>query len=315
LLGDVGGTRVRWGWQAAPGDAPSRLGVYRSADFAGIAPSMRHYLAEQALPVPPACAIGIATALRGDAVRMTNHAWAFSAEALRAEMGFELLVLVNDFTALALALPALAPADLRQVGPGAAVAGAPVALIGPGTGLGVSGLLPWADGRGEVPMNGEGGHVTLAALDPLEQAVVTILQRRFGHASAERALSGPGLANLHAALCEIDGVAPAGLDAVAITAAALAGSDERCGRAVDLFLALLGTVAGNLALTLGARGGVYIGGGIVPRLGERVQASAFRRRFEAKGRFAGYLQAIPTFVVQAGTSPALLGAARALDVL
>jgi len=315
LLGDVGGTNARFAWLTAPDVAPTHAATYACADHASLQEVLVHYLQEQALPAPRWAAIGIANPVTGDRVQMTNHHWTFSIEQVRRQFGLERLLVVNDFTALALALPALAPGELRQVGPGVAVPGAPIALIGPGTGLGVSGLLPRADGRGEVPVNGEGGHVTLPAHDAIERAVVEILQRRYGHASAERALSGPGLANLHAALCEIDGVAVAGLDAAAVTAAALAGSDARCVRTIDLFLALLGTVAGNLALTLGARGGVYIGGGIVPRLGGRIDASAFRRRFEDKGRFAGYLRDIPTVVVQARTSPALLGAARALDVL
>jgi glucokinase len=315
LLGDVGGTNARFAWVAGAGAAPTHAATYACADHASLQDAFAHYLREQALPAPRWAAIGIANPVTGDRVQMTNHHWTFSIEQMRRQFGLERLLVINDFTALALALPALAPGELRQVGPGAVVPGAPIALIGPGTGLGVSGLLPRADGRGEVPVNGEGGHVTLPALDAVEHAVVEILRRRYGHASAERALSGPGLANLHAALCEIDGVAPAGLDAAAVTAAALAGSDERCVRTIELFLALLGTVAGNLALTLGARGGVYIGGGIVPRLGERIDASAFRSRFEAKGRFADYLREIPTFVVQAAASPALRGAARALDVL
>ncbi len=315
LVGDVGGTNARFARVESPGALPTQAATYAAAEHATLQDALQRYLAEQAWPAPRWAAIGIANPITGDRVQMTNHHWSFSIEQVRRQFGLERLLVINDFTALALALPVLAPGELRQVGPGQAVAGAPVALIGAGTGLGVSGLLPLSGGRGEVPVNGEGGHVTLSAVDPLEQAVVAILQRRFGHASAERALSGPGLENLHAALCEVDGVALMGLDAAAITTAALDGSDPCCGRTVDLFLALLGTVAGNLALTLGARGGVYLGGGIVPRLGERVDASPFRQRFEAKGRFTGYLQAIPTFVVRATTSPALLGAARALDVL
>jgi glucokinase len=314
LVGDVGGTNTRFAWVPRAGEVPERVVTYRTAAHASLQDAMQHYLHEQALSAPRWCAIGIANPVVGDSVRMTNHPWSFSIDQVKQQFNLDRLLVINDFTALALALPALADADRRQVGTGQVAAGAPRALIGPGTGLGVSGLLTPPDGR-EFPVSGEGGHVTLAPLDPLEHAVVAILQRRFGHASAERALSGPGLENLHAALCEIDGVPPAGLEARAITAGALDGSDERCGRVVDLFLALLGTVAGNLALTLGARGGLYVGGGIVPRLGDRVEASTFRRRFESKGRFTGYLQAIPTFVVQAGTSPALLGAARALDVL
>jgi glucokinase len=315
LVGDIGGTNARFAWLAAPGDTPAQVATYPAADHATLADAMRHYLDAHGLETPHWGAIGIANPVTGDRVQMTNHHWSFSIAQVQRQFGLARFLVLNDFTALALALPVLPAGDLRQVGPGQAVAGAPIALIGPGTGLGVSGLLPIAGGRGEVPVNGEGGHVTLSARDEQEAEVIGVLERRFGHASAERALSGPGLANLHAALCELDGVAVAGLDAAQVTAAALDGSDARCGRAVDLFLALLGTVAGNLALTLGARGGVYLGGGILPRLGGRIETSAFRARFESKGRFAAYLRAMPTWVVHASNSPALLGAARALDVM
>ena len=244
---------------------------------------------------------------------MTNHHWSFSISAVKQSLGFDRFLVLNDFTALALSLPALSPADLRQVGGGQPVAGTPLGLIGPGTGLGVSGLLPAQNGRNAIPVNGEGGHVTLAPTDALEESVVKWLQRRFGHASAERAVSGPGLVNLYSALCEIDGVPARPLEAPDITSLALSGQDVQCVTAVDVFFRLLGTTAGNLALSLGTRGGMYIGGGIVPRLGDRINASAFRQRFEDKGRFHAYLSRIPVFVVHAGMSPALLGAAQALE--
>jgi glucokinase len=188
--------------------------------------------------------------------------------------------------------------------------------VGPGTGLGVSGLLPVPGNAHWVPLGGEGGHVSLAPANPREYAVVAALRTRFGHASAERALSGQGLVNLYEALCDIDRIAANVLDPAGVTTAALAGSDAHCVEAVEIFLALLGSVAGNLALTLGARGGVYIGGGIVPRLGDWIGRSTFRERFLAKGRMRErLLAAIPTFVIHAETSPALIGAARALDEL
>jgi glucokinase len=157
--------------------------------------------------------------------------------------------------------------------------------------------------------------VSLAPANAREDAVVAVLRDRFGHASAERALSGSGLVNLHYALCVLDGVPTRALQPAEVTADAMSGADARCVEAVDMFFALLGSCAGNLALTLGARGGVYIGGGIPPRLGDWIDRSAFRERFVAKGRFRGYLDAIPTWLIVADTSPALIGAARALDEL
>lgn len=313
LLGDIGGTNARFAWQAGNGAPLQDVLALATADHASVGAAITHYLASTGRSAPPWCAIGIANPITGDRVQMTNSHWSFSLSALQAELGFERLRVINDFTALALALPDLSPSELRQLGGEAAVAGEPIGLVGPGTGLGVSGLLPGATPGSWVPLQGEGGHVTLAAADGREEAVLRVLRERFGHASAERAVSGMGLEALHAALTTLDAPGSStGLPAAEITTRALAGSDARCVEAVTLFCSFLGSVAGNLALTLGARGGVYIGGGIVPRLGPLFAGSAFRERFEAKGRFRAYLARVPVFVIHASVSPALLGAARAL---
>ena len=283
------------------------------AAFASLADALTAYLHQVGRAAPPCCAIGIANPVTGDQVRMTNHHWAFSIAALQAEFGFERLVVINDFTALALALPDLAPHELHQVGGGVPVPDAGPALIGPGTGLGASGLLPTGEPGRWAAVQGEGGHVTLAPGNAREAAVLQRLQQEYGHASAERAVSGQGLAALRKAVCELDGrAAGPQLGTSEISARALDGSDADCVEALDLFCAFLGSVAGNLALTLGARGGVYIGGGIVPRLGAALERSRFRACFEAKGRFRSYLEPIPVFVIHAAVSPALRGVARAL---
>ena len=314
LVGDIGGTHARFARQRSPEAPLQDVAVYDCADFPSLQAVLRRYLDEHAGGQAHWAAIGIANPITGDEIRMTNLSWSFSIAQLQRELGFEQLLVINDFSALALSLPALDASQLRQVGPGTRVPGAPRALLGPGTGLGVSGLVPEADGN-EVPLSGEGGHVTLSAADDDEAAVIALLQHRFGHASAERALSGPGLVNLYQALCRLHHVhIDLSLDAAAITHAGLEGECAQCAAAIEMFCSLLGTVAGNLALTLGARGGVYIGGGIVPRLGAALDRSRFRERFEAKGRFAGYLHSIPSYVIDAETSPALLGAARALDL-
>lgn len=314
LLADVGGTNVRFARQNDARAALHDMASLRCADFPGLLEATQQYLADKPGPAPRCVAIGIATPVTGDEVRMTNHHWSFSIQGLKSELGADKLLVLNDFSALALSLPDLPAERRRQVGAGAPVAGAPIGVLGPGSGLGVSGLLPGVDGQSLVPIGGEGGHVTLAGADEHEHAVLQVLQRRFGHASAERALSGPGLENLYVALSEVAGQPLPPRSAAEITREALAGTSRPCMQALELFCSLLGTVAGNLALTLGARGGVYIGGGIVPRLGDWFERSRFRERFEAKGRFRGYLQAIPTYVVQASDEAALLGAARALDV-
>ncbi len=315
LLGDVGGTNARWAWQAGPGQALTHGQSLPTAGFATIADCIAAYLAGQGLPTPRELGFGIATAVTGDRVQMTNHGWAFSIEALGITLGTERVRVLNDFEALAHAVPGLGHDDLRAVGGGTAQPGGTLAVIGAGTGLGVSGLVP--DGRGGWRVIvGEGGHATLAATTEREASLLAVLRERFGHASAERALSGPGLVNLYEALCVLDGLAPEPLDAAQIVQRAIespsAPAQAVCAEVLQTFGALLGTVAGNLALTLGARGGVYIGGGIVPRLGKRFEQLPFRERFEAKGRFRDYLEAIPTWVIQA-ESPALMGATRALD--
>jgi glucokinase len=313
LLGDIGGTNARFAWQDGDGAPLRDIVSLPTAGHATLADAISAYLKRIGRGAPPWCAIGIANPITGDHVQMTNCHWAFSISALQRELGFERCVVINDFTALALALPDMAPADLRQLGGGAPAPGAPLALIGPGTGLGVSGLVPSEMPGRWVPLQGEGGHVTLAASNAREAAVLQVLRDEFGHASAERAVSGQGLEALYVAVCRLDSTNDfRPLSAAEVSQRALDQSDVQCVEALALFCSFLGNVAGNLALTLGARGGVYIGGGIVPRLGEAFTRSRFRERFEDKGRFRAYLEAIPVYVITAAVSPALLGAARAL---
>ncbi len=308
LVGDIGGTNARFGLIPASGSAPQAIDTLACADYATPAAAIRHYLAQHRT-APRWAAIGIANPVHGDSIRMTNHHWGFSIEALRRELGLEVLLVLNDWAAMALSLVTPQAVGLEAIGGGRAVAEAPKALIGPGTGLGVSALVPYPGGR--VPLAGEGGHVTLPAQTAEERAVIACLGTQYPHVSAERLLSGPGLSLLHTALARVHDRPAEPMTAAQITTAALAG-DARGKATVDMFCAWLGTVAGDLALTLGARGGVYIGGGIVPRLGVLFGQSPFRQRFESKGRFRAYLSAIPTYVIHAAT-PALAGCAVALD--
>ncbi len=310
LVADIGGTNARFALIEAPGAAPSHIRVLACADFAGPEAAVHAYLAAEGVSTPRAAAFGIANPVTGDRVAMTNHHWAFSVDALRTTLGLDRLLLVNDFTALALSLPHLAAVELEQVGDGEARPGQAIALLGAGTGLGISGLVPAGDAL--VPLQGEGGHVSLPASTPREANLIALLAERYGHVSAERVLSGPGLMALHDALRRLDGLPARELDSATISARGLAGQCPVCTETLHLFCALLGTVAGDLALTLGARGGVFVGGGIVPRLGEFFARSAFRERFLAKGRFRSYLETIPTRVIRAPYA-ALTGAAHALD--
>ena len=320
LLADVGGTNARFAWQSAAGGPVEDMRIYPCAAFASLQLAIETYLLELGRGRPSQAAIGIANPVSGDQVSMTNHHWSFSIEQMRQALGLQKLVVMNDFTALALALPDLTPEEKQLICGGTPVPGAALALIGPGTGLGVSGLIP--SGNGESfkyqALDSEGGHGTLSASTPREWAVLQYLQERFGHASAERAVSGQGLVWVYEALCSLDGapiptqINEAPLNAAQISAAALAHSDSRADETLELFFAFLGAMAGNLALTLGARGGLYLGGGILPRLADRLACSAFQARFVGKGRFSNYLQAIPVYLIQTQESPALRGIARAL---
>lgn len=302
LLGDLGGTNLRLALDAGAGF--ERVETLAAAACPALESMLADYLHRHAdLGRPRIGALAVAAPVDGDRVHLTNLACSFSTADLHAALGLEELLVCNDLVAMALAVPRLGAGDWVAVGPACSPAGTVTGVLGPGTGLGTAALV--RAGEGWLALPGEGGHATLAATDEREWAVVRALAARFGHASAERALSGPGLQNLYRAL---DGAgAEAEPEPEAIVAAARAG-DDRAGAALELFFALLGVVAGNLALTLGASGGIYLAGGILPRIVDCLQASAFRARFEAKGRFCDYLAAIPTRLI-VHPYPAFLGLA------
>jgi glucokinase len=312
LIADIGATNTRFAL-VEPGGAITRTRVVATDDFASLNDAIEDYLATEAPPAKPTLGVvAVAAPVIGDTVTMTNSPWTFSVEATRKHFGFTRLRMINDFVANALAVPQLAAADRRQIGGGAPVAGAPIGVIGPGSGLGVSMLIP-KDGS-VVSIQGEGGHVTMAPADTRQAAVLDLMRPRFDHVSAERCLSGPGLVNLYNALCELSGEPASPLTAAQITNPRAEQDEPRAREATAMFCAMLGTIAGNLALTIGARGGIYIAGGIVPKLGAAFAQSDFRSRFEAKGRFRGYLAAIPTYVIT-HPEPALLGMARLVQRL
>lgn len=308
LLADIGGTNARFALETAPG-CIGLIEVLPCAAHATLAQALAAYLAlpsvaaQLAAPVRHA-AIAIANPVVGDLVRMTNHHWEFSIAALQQACGFATLLVVNDFSALAYALPQLGADQKAQVGGGVARAGAALGLLGAGTGLGVSGLVPCGDSW--TALRSEGGHVTFSPANPTEIAILQFAWQRFEHVSAERLLSGVGLELIYSALADHLGQPDQALRAPAIVERALGGQCALCDQVVEAFCCMLGTVAGNLAITLGAQGGIYIGGGIVPRLGARFAASGFRRRFEHKGRFVNYLAQVPTWVITADY-PAFLG--------
>jgi len=309
LIADIGGTNARF----ALLDGLERRDevVLHCADYPDLVSAAEEYLRQVGATRrgrPVEAALAIAGPVTGDIVRMTNHAWQFSAAHTRQQLGLRRLIVLNDFTALAMAVRHFKPTDVEQIGGGKAAPNAPIAVLGPGTGLGVSGLIP--TGEHWIPLQGEGGHVTLSVMNEREAAVLSQLQQRFSHVSAERVISGPGMVTLYDALCGVEGVVPEVLTPPEITRRAQEGSCRMCLETVSMFCALLGTMAGNVVLTLGALGGAYIGGGVVPAMGPMFASSRFRDRFEDKGRFMDYVARVPTFVIRAEL-PAFIGLSSA----
>jgi len=293
LIADIGATNARFA--ILKDGAFSDARIYMVADYDNVADAIAAYLGNFVDGDRPLeAAFAVAGPVFEDRVMLMNSPWTFSISGLKQQFGFSALHVMNDFAANALAVPHLIATDLVQVGEGAPAPGAPIAALGPGTGLGVAGLIP--SSTGWIAIAGEGGNVTLAALDSREAAIIDILRRQYAHVSAEVVLSGPGLVNLYESLCEL-----AGRPATPATPEHITnlypGCEPQCREAVALFCAMLGTFAGDAALTFGARGGVYIMGGIVPKIFETFRLSAFRERFEFKGRYRHYLSAIPTYVV------------------
>ncbi len=309
LLADIGATHARFALQTAPGVFRS-VRVLKCEDFSGIVPLLRFYLAYHLDLTLHHAALAVANPVNGDQVRMTNRDWEFSTDAVRRELGLSTLLVVNDFTALAMAIPGFSEADLLQVGPGKAAANAVIGVLGPGTGLGVSGVIPTVDGF--VTLGSEGGHVNFAPADEREFAILQHAWREWPHVSNERLISGPGMELIFRALARRNGVDAAPRSAAAIVSGALEQGDALCLETLECFCGMLGGAAANLAVTLGAFGGIFIGGGIVPRMGEWFASSPFRARFEAKGRFTNYLSDIPTYVITT-PNPAFHGVATILS--
>jgi glucokinase len=312
LVADIGGTNARFGLADAATGRVLNVVRLRCADFESPVDAVRHYLTMVGAPIPSRAAFALAGVIGEGEVRLTNHPWVFSRFELRGVLGCEHVLLLNDFEALAIALPRLGPNDCwAPFGPQPSPAtNLPMAVVGPGTGLGVAGLVRHRDCW--IPVPGEGGHATLCATTAFEADVIGVARARFGHVSAERLLSGPGMVVLYHAVAIVRGIAAAAAVGNAAQIVALADrGDELAQATVETFFDLLGAFSGSVALTFGARGGLYLGGGIVPKLKAHFAASRFRARFDGKGRFQSYLPAVPTPVITS-TDAALLGAAAIL---
>lgn len=313
LLMDIGGTNIRMGLSELTDklQMPTQIQTMSVRDFANLTPAIESYLSDKPSIQVNQLSISIASPVFDNTIKLTNHNWIIDVKELAENFKLKRVKVINDFTALALSIPFLSSSDLRKVGDGEAQIDASIALIGPGTGLGVSGLHKicgdWS------PIEGEGGHITVGARDSRELLLFDVIRSKYGHVSGERLLSGSGIEDVYQTLCLLDGKTPeSDLKAPDISGYWKTQSCEISIETMELFCSWLGVVAGNLALTLGAQGGVYIGGGIVPKLGEDFINSSFRESFDNHGRFSKYLSSIPVYIIQA-ENPALLGVAVALD--
>lgn len=309
LVADIGGTNARFAVARVAGGEVELDHVQSlpAREHPSLLLAVASYL--DSLPHRPTSGVlAVAGPVTDGTVDLTNSPWQVSDVALET-LGLSPVRLINDFEALAAAAPRLPSSGLSHLGgPLSGAAEATLAVMGPGTGFGVS-ILGRAAGGHSVAMATEGGHAAFAPADAVEEEIVRVLWPRFGRVSIERLLCGPGLINLHSALAEIEGrPAPQTQSPADITAQALADASSPEAATLTRFCAMLGSVAGEIALTTGARGGVYIAGGIAPRILPFLKASPFRQRFEAKGRYSDYLAAIPTWVIT-HPYPALLGAA------
>ena len=308
LVADIGGTNARFALAGLDTLALSEIHQVRCGEHPSLEAALGDYLGS--LPArPDRAAIAVAGPVSGAEISLTNSTWSFATPELSRRFGLKDVQLINDFEALALSLPYLPAADLHQIGGAAPVEHAAKLVLGPGTGLGVAGLA-WSGSRW-VALPGEGGHMSLGADDERQLALLERLRKGRAHLSAERALSGPGLAELYQAVAASRGLSPDALQPNDVIVRGLGTEDEIAVEALELFIDWLGRFAGDAALLLGARGGVYLGGGIAPKLVAKLSSGPFRRTFEDKGRMAAYLAPIPVYVILAEFAT-LTGAAAAV---
>ncbi|WP_394174411.1 glucokinase [Thalassotalea litorea] len=295
IVADIGGTNLRIGMLDQTGSIKN-LHLYQCAEFSGLQTVLEDYFVQHQIDSSQvnAC-LAIACPVDKDLISMTNLPWEFKQSELKASLKLRSLYMINDYTAIAMSINSLDDSQKVKIGKGEPVAHKPIAICGPGTGLGVANLFEY---QGQwISVGGEGGHVDFAPTDDTEVAILNFLKKKYSRVSAEQLLSGLGIEQIYQALCELHNVEPQPYKAKDISAKGITKDCDICHQAMQQFCKTLGSFAGNLALTTGAFGGVYIAGGIVPRFLEFFANSDFRTRFEAKGRFEGFNQAIPTYVI------------------
>lgn len=308
LLADIGGTNARFATVLRGSTKLEHIKKLKGHDYASIDAAIAVYLRglPETVDLPESACLAIAAPIEGDRVTMTNLSWSFSVESLRNSLKLDKLLVVNDFKAVARSIPELDAQMLQPIGDSRPKAGAPAVVLGPGTGLGVSALV-FAEAQPHA-IQTEGGHIGFAPSDRVELKILERLWEKYDRVSVERLLSGPGLVNLYESLAAINQRSIEPLSPESVTARALAGDCVDCEEALNRFFGILGSVAGDLALAVGAEGGVFIAGGIVPRMLPQIRQSDFRARFESKGRFSQYVAAMATMVVT-DPHPGLLGCA------
>ena len=304
VVADVGGTNIRLAVCCDKTGQMSQIRTFACAEFLTLDAALFQYFSTLADKVSALC-LAIACPVDDDLVAMTNLSWQFSKKALKEKLQLQHLFVINDYTAISLAVPFLEDDNKVQIGEGEATLNGVTAVFGPGTGLGVAHLVH--SGQKWISLDGEGGHVSFASNSREQADVLLLLQEQFGHVSAERLLSGQGLVNIYHAICRLEGKQVLFHEPKQVSEAAINNECALCVRSLTLFCQAMGSFAGNLALNLSCSGGVYIAGGIVPRFIEFFKNSEFRLFFEAKGRFQSYLTHIPTYLIT-HDHPGLLGA-------
>ncbi len=310
LVADIGGTNARFALATIDGAAVSvgEMHAFRAEDYESIRDAADAFL-EAVQAKPKLACFAVAGPITDAVVEFTNSPWVLDIEKTKRQMKFDRLLAINDFEALATSVRQLKAADFLNVKSGDGDPQAPVLVIGPGTGLGQALLVPAASGDRVIPT--EGGHVAFAPYDDEEIEVLRFVRREHKRVSIERLLSGRGLVNIHRALCALAGTPRVSLQADEITRAALTKEFPIAVKAVDMFCAMLGSAAGDAVLSSGARGGVVLGGGILPKIREAFLSSAFIDRFLDKGRMRDYVSAVPVRLITRDGA-ALVGAAAKL---
>lgn len=314
LIADIGGTNARFS-AILEGELESRYEFHHSVEehpeFADLVVELLSEIANATgWENPPAKAcFAVACPADVEEISFTNSHWHFTKTQLNQLLGCSDLYVINDFEAVAHGITELNDNDLVQVGGEKPISTKPIGILGAGTGLGVAGLVPTPDGY--QVLDSEGGHADYPPTTDRMAAVVDVLREEYGRVSLERLLSGKGIFNIYRSLCKINNIESAYKTPAEVAAAAQAGSDELALQSLNMFCSGMGSAAGNLALTYGAKGGIYIAGGVVPRFIDFFIKSDFRYKFEEKGRFVSYLKPIPIFIV-VRENLGLLGAAKKL---